>query len=204
MRRLILGLMLACAASSATAAESPQVEKGAVDLLRDAALSSPFTVLDQLLLRLDEKAREVAKEIQPERNDFRWSSLFPTGADSTVAYDKSRARTFIVFGLKLSGIDDPWRDVCAKHMNRISISLGLPHREHWDITGRSFFLKLLGPRILSDDAQLEAYKVFSDSIAVTLRFWVGKNGDQGTPSSYAVYCFYDNKTHQVSFFEQRP
>lgn len=200
MRRLMLGLMLACAASSAMAADVP-IENGAVDLLQEATLSQPFTILDQLLLRLDEKAREVAKDIRPENNDFRLYPSLRSGADSTVAYDRSTARTSIVFGLALSGIDDPWRDVCAKHIQRIHISLGLPHRRHWDITGRSFFLRLLGPRIQSDDVQHEAYKVFSDSIAVTLRLWVG---DHATQRSFALYCFYDNKTHRVSFLEQRP
>lgn len=168
MRRLMLCLMLAYTASSAAAAEPP-VEKGAVDLLQDATLSQPFTIFDQLLLGLDQKAREVAKEVTPEKNDFRLSRMGRSDATTTVVYDKSRARTSIQFGLDLSGIDDPWQDVCAKHVRRIAVRLALPHRNYWDTTARGFFLDLLGPRILSDDAQLAAYKVFSDSITVTLR-----------------------------------
>jgi hypothetical protein len=201
MRRLILGLMLASAVSSATATEYP-VEKGAVDLLQDTTLSQPFTIFDQLLLGLDQKAREIAKEVPPDKNDFRVSRMGLSDATSTVVYDKSRARTSIQFGLYLSGIDDPWQDVCAKHLGRIAVRLALPHRKYWDTTARGFFLDLLGPRILSDAAELAAYKVFSDSIAVTRRLIV-ESGDQAKPLKFIGYCFLDNKTGHVSFLEQK-
>ena len=189
MRRLVLGLMLACAVSSATAAEPP-IEKGAVDLLQNATLSQPFTIFDQLLLRLDQKAREVAKEIRPEKNDFRLHPLnYTLGVDSSVAYDKSYARTSIAFGLRLSGIDDPWQDVCAKHIKEIAARLRLPDSgKNWEISGRAFFSELLGPRMPSDDAQLAAYMVFSDSIAVTLRLMV-ESGDRAKPLKFIRYCF---------------
>lgn len=200
MRRLILGLMLACAASSATAA-GPPIEKGAVDLLQDKTLSQPFTIFDQLLLRLDEKAREVAKEIRPVKNDFRPSQLLAPDANSRVVYEKTWARTSVQFELYVSGIDDPWRDVCAKHVKRIAGRLWLPGSgKLWEISARTFFLQLLGPRMPSDDAQLAAYKVFSDSIAVTLTFKV-ESGDQAKSLKFIGHCFWDNKTGQVSFLE---
>lgn len=201
MRRLILGLVLVCAVSSATAAEPP-VEKGAVDLLQDLTLSQPFTVFDQLLLRLDQEAREVAKEVRPEMNDFRLSHLFPS-AHSKVAYEKAWARTSVQFELHVSGIDDPWRDVCAKHVKRIAHRLWLPASgENWESSARIFFSQLLGPRMPSDDAQLADYKAFSDSITVTLTLEV-ENEDRAKPLKFIGYCFYDNKAGQVSFLEQR-
>lgn len=176
---------------------------GTNDLLQDATLSQPFTVFDQLLLGLDRKASEVVKDLRPEKNDFRPSRRVPDGS-SKVWYDKSSARTVIELGLPVNGIDDPWRDVCAKRVKAIAGpgGLWLPDSEAWEITARIFFFPLLGPHIVSDNVNLANYKAFSDSIVVALIFLV-ESVDGAKPWKFSRQCFWDNKTGQVSFREHK-
>ena len=199
MRRLILGVTLACAAWSVEAADL--IEKGTEDLLQSASLSQPFTVFDQLLLSLDRKASEVAKYLRPEKNDFRPSTTVSGAATSRVYYDKSFARTAIEFHLTVSGIDDPWREVCAKRVRDVAGpgGLWLPSSNE-SIIARAFFSDHLGPRLVSDDAQLANYKAFSDSIVVQLRFLV-ESGGKPNRLKFLRQCSLDNKTNQVSFYE---
>jgi len=173
MWRLVLSAILACAAWCAYAADT--IDKGAEDLLKNSTLSQPFTVLDQLLLSLDRKATEVAKSLRPEKNDFRPSHTVSGEAHSRVSYERSTARTVIQFRLTVSGIDDPWRDVCAKRVkNIVTFGLELPYHKEWEQEFRpsalGFFADFLGPRLTSDPAQLANYKGFSDSIVVVLNF----------------------------------
>ena len=205
MRRVILSMILTCAAWSAEA--SDVVEKGAEDLLRNSTLSQPFTILDQLLLSLDRKASAVARSLRPEKNDFRPSHTVSPEAFSSVYYDKATARTVIEFRLTVSGIDDPWRDVCAKRLKDIvTFGLQLPYSGEWKQelkpTVVGFFSEFLGPRLTSDDAQLVSYKAFSDSIVVELRFLV-ESGEKKKPLKFLGQCFWDNKTSQLSFREYK-
>lgn len=206
MRRLIFSVILICAAWSAEGADL--IQKGAEDLLRNSTLSQPFTILDQLLLGLDRKASEVAKYLRPEKNDFRPTRIVSPDASSTVSYDKTIARTVIQFNLTVSGIDDPWRGVCEKRIKDIvTFGLSLPYSEEWKqemkLTAWGFFNGLLGPHLTSsDNAQLEKYKAFSDSIVVTLTFAV-ESGDRAKPLKFLRQCFWDNKTSQVTFREHK-
>lgn len=198
--------MLTSAAWSVEAADP--IEKGAEDLLQNSTLSQPFTILDQLLLSLDRKASEVARSLRPEKNDFRPSHIVPGGALSFVSYDKAIARTVIDFKLTVSGIDDPWRDVCAKRVKNIAgFGLQLPYSEHWkegdfNPTAMGFFSEFLGPRLTSTTAQLLNYKAFSDSIVVEFEFLV-ESGEKKKPLKFLHQCFWDNKTSQVSFREYK-
>lgn len=192
-----------CAAWNAEAADV--IEKGAEDLLRNSTLSQPFTILDQLLVNLDREASEVAKSLRPEKNDFRPSNTVSGNATSFVYYDKSSARTAIEFRLTVSGIDDPWRNVCKNRVSDIAaFGLWLPYHKEWQqefkITIPRFFSEILGSRLASDDAQLANYKAFSDSIVVALLFSV-ESGNREKPLKFLRQCFWDNKTGQVSFRE---
>src|SRR5438874_13491713 len=100
MRRLVLGAVLVCVGWGANAAD---VEKGAEDLLRNASLSQPFTIFDQLLLSLAHRATVVARSIRPEKNDFRPSRLVSPEAMSFVSYEETTARTLVKFDLTVSG-----------------------------------------------------------------------------------------------------
>lgn len=124
-----------------------------------------------------------------------------------VSYDKTIARTIIEFKLTVSGIDDPWRDVCEKRVkNIVTFGLGLPYSEEWKQelkpTAWGFFNEFLGPQLTSDDTQLAKYKAFSDSIVVTLTFAV-ESGNRVKPLKFLRQCFWDNKTSQVSFREYK-
>ena len=201
MRPLILGVTLACAAWSVEAADL--IDKGTEDLLQNAGLSQPFTVFDQLLLSLDRKASDVSKSLRPEKNDFRTSNTVSGDATSRVYYDKSSDRTAIEFSLYVSGIDDPWRDVCARRVRDIAGPRGLwlPSSKE-SIILHVFFNHHLGPRSVSHDAQLANYKAFSDSIVVALNFSV-ESGNRTKPLNFIYQCFLDNKTGQVSFSEYK-
>lgn len=200
MRRLILTVVLACAALSALAADV--IEKGAEDLLQNKALSQPFTVFDQLLLSLDRKANDVAEQFRPEKNDYRPSPGIG-GVFSTVLYEKSDLRTTVGFSLYVSGIDDPWRDVCAKRVKHIAYNgLGLPYTKNWELTKNGYFPSVLGARLTADSVQLDNYRSFSDSIVVGLKIMV-ESGDRKKPLKYIRECFFDNKTGLVSFREHK-
>src|SRR4051812_39743352 len=105
MVRLII-LILGCAAWPVDAAA--QIAKGDDDLLRNPNLSQSFTVLDQLLLTLARKASVTAKDLRPEKSDFRPSR--GGFVYSSVSYDRPLARTGVAFQVTVTGIDDPWRD----------------------------------------------------------------------------------------------
>lgn len=199
MRRLIPTVVLACAALSALAADV--IEKGAEDLLQNKALSQPFNVFDQLLLSLDRRANDVAKQFRPEKNDYR---PIPGIVEvfSSVLYEKSAFRTTIGFSLYVSGIDDPWRDVCAKRVKRIAYALGLPDAKNWEVSKYGYFPSVLGPRLTADRAQLDNYRSFSDSIVVGLKI-MEESGDRKKPLKHIRECFLDNKTGLVSFREHK-
>lgn len=203
MRSLIFSVVLICVAWNAEAADV--IEKGAEDLLRNSTLSQPFTIFDQLLVNLDRKASQVAIQFRPERNDFRPSRNVLSTTFSTTRYDNSTARTMVEFSTTVSGIDDPWRNVCKNRVSDIATSrLQLPYYKEWQqefkLTILGFFSEILGSRLASADAQLENYKAFSDSIVVALSFSV-ESGNREKPLKFLRQCFWDNKTAQVSFRE---
>ena len=205
MLHMALGMLLAFAALHVEAADA--IPKGDKDLLRDSTLSQSFTVFDELLLSLDRNALVVARVFRPKNGDFRPShNEYASLAISRVNYDKDHARIVIAFDLAVSGIDDPWRDVCAKRVREIvgPEGLWLPRNESnvWQMSARTFFTPLLGPRIFATDPQLEGYKAFSDSIVVALQFRV-ESGVQTKPLKFIRECFWDNKTGKVSFREYK-
>lgn len=199
MQRLILAVMLCCAVLGAEAAD----ERGAEDPLRNAGMSRPFTVFDQLLASLDRRASEIAERLRPEKNDFQPSITIPFIAISQVHYDRSSARIGIEFGLDVSGMADPWRDVCAKRVKDIvgprGLSLPSTRGKIWQPSAFLFFSPLLGARLVASD-QLENYKAFSDSIVIKLRFNV-EGSDRTKPLKFLRECFWDNKTGDISFRE---
>jgi hypothetical protein len=201
MRRLFLGF-LACAAWSANAADF--IDRGAEDLLRNPTLSQPFTVLDQLLMSLDGRARLAATDLRPEKNDFQPSRTGP-GVLTFVRYDKSMARTHVEFNLTITSINDPWRDVCKKHLSDlVTFGLRLPYYKEWQEkefrpTALGFFGDFLGSRLTSDQVQLTNYKSFSDSIVAELRLLQVSGGKP----KFLRQCFWDNRTGQVSFREHK-
>ena len=117
-RQILIIVVISFAMLIADAAQTITVpiKSGDEDLLKNHTLSQPFTIFDQLLLWLDQKANEQAKNIRPEKGDFQWPKIeMPTL--SNVKYDRSVYRTGIQFDLTVTGINDPWQNVCAKHVS---------------------------------------------------------------------------------------
>ena len=206
MRQIVLSAILICTILDAIAGDP--VDKGADDLLRNSTMSQPFTILDQLLLSLDRKAREAAKHFRPTKNDFQLGKNWLGQAFSFVKYDATNKRTHVQFSVVVSSIADPWRDVCVKWLkDTVTFGLGLPYHEEWKqqeyrLTALAFFSEFLGPRLASNQAQLTNYKSFSDSIVVELQFPV-ESGDRARPLKFLRQCFWDNKTGKISFAEYK-
>lgn len=199
--RLILTIILTCSIVCAEAANS--VDKGSKDLLHNPTLTQTFTVFDQLLLGLDHKADQISNHLQPEKNDFRLtSSEFPTL--STVYYDKTLFRTIVEFDLTVNGMDDPWRDVCAKHAKEIAgfRYLDLPNSKTWNPFDQRLISSILGPGIVSDNAQLDRFRAFFDSIVIHLTF---KIVDKDNPGhlKFARDCYLDNKTGRITYHQYK-
>lgn len=198
-------LVILSLAASAAIAEPLPIERGSEDLRRVPSLSQPFTVLDQLLLSLERRAAVVAKDIRPQKSEFRPSRMLDVS--SSVSFSSDINRVLVEFRVPVTGIDDPWREVCSKHLQQaVTFGLQLPYSEHWksknfNITATGFFGDFLGPR-LTTPAQLQSYKAFSDSIVVELLFLV-ESGERQKPLKYFRACLWDNKTSKSSFVDHK-
>jgi hypothetical protein len=197
---LVIGFLLLFA--NALFAAEPLTPKGADDLLRNDVLSRPFTVFDQLLLGMDQKAARVARAIRPENNDYRPSTregLLPSGH---VFYDEANRRTMVEFAIWVRGVEDPWRETCARRVRELVGPEGmlLPRTtpNAWPTSGYTFFPEFLGPRLTANDSRVDDYKSFSDSIAVSL-FIIVESGNPTKPLKYHHTCTFDNKTGQIFY-----
>lgn len=204
MFRLILTIIFILASSKLTAeAATLPIEKGSEDLLQNSTLTQPVTVLDQLLLGLKQRADQISSHIQPQKNDFRWANQeIPTL--SSVQYDKTLRRTVVEFDLAVGGMDDPWRNVCTKHIKEI-VGFGylsLPNTKTRDPLALGFISSILGPGIVSNFTQLHRLRSFFDSIVVDLSFKV-VDRDQSGDLEYLRDCYYDNKTGHVTYYEYK-
>lgn len=198
---VVLGLLLHFALTSDSLAQRRDVPvpPGGFDLTKDPALSRPFTILDQLLLGLQRQAEQEAGRFRPERGDYRPSRVAPD-AFAVTRYEPDIARVGILFSVNVTGMDDPWREVCRAHLKRlVSIgALGIPRRENTFLQP-GFLDHLVGPKS-HDPAFLRAMQPFLDSIVVSVQFAV-ESGKREQPLRALRSCFYDNKTGNVTFSE---
>jgi hypothetical protein len=168
-----------------TAAEGLNIETGSVDLLKSEVLSEPFTVFDQLLYSLGKGAAENKQYLRPENGDFRPSKL-NRDVSTEVRYEKGNMRVGVIFEVWVSGMNDPWRDVCKRHVETMASLLGVeglgsqikhPNPELKASQLHLFFSKYLGPKWSPDDMPVASLQPFVDSMVLIGSYWVeGKRG----------------------------
>jgi hypothetical protein len=114
-------------------------------------LSRPFTLFDQLLYGLEKRAAEVARLLQPNKDDFMMTFSSPS---AQVIYAKSISRVGIRYERIVKGMDEPWRKVCERHLTDLAKSLYIwnlgsqakhPYPELKEKEIKFFFSHLLGP-----------------------------------------------------------
>lgn len=210
-RALILGLVAFILVSTSAIGftqERIDLDKGKTDLLKNEGLSQPFTVLDQLLYSLQKEADADAKYFRPEDDDFRIGSGDSWGATASVAYDRGLLRVGVAFAVTVTGMNDPWREVCKKHVKEMAVILGvlLPHGEQASSDMGKTLLRVtaaryLGPMAQSGQVPITSLRDFFDSIVVTGRFPV--SGRNGKGLRYLRQCWLDTRSGRMSYYEHR-
>lgn len=171
-------------------------------------LSRPFTIFDQLLYSLEKQAIEYAKHLRPEKNDFTLSTLHYPSA--TVAYEKEISRVGVTFPVTVSGMNDPWRQVCERHVKSMALDLGVlslgsqaAHPNHemkaWGVHG--FFSRYLGPKVSLENMPVTSLQPFLDAVVVIVTFSVTGADKKGL--AYLRQCALDIKSNRMKYYEHR-
>lgn len=200
MIKFVVWLLLILTPLLALAEGKLEIEKGGVDLLTVDGLSRPFTVFDQLIHSLGREADEAAKALQPERNDFTPSWPGMDIARGQVGYSWTRRRVLVTFDLSVTGMNDPWREVCERHIRHmasrmmltglVSTSDGLSNR------GMLFLQRHLGTMFAEGGSGDEvSLQPFMDALVVTGRFF---------HPGYLRSCALDIKTNRMTYHEYIP
>jgi hypothetical protein len=202
----VLGFLLLI--STAAAAAGLDIQKGDVDLLKSEALSRPFTVFEQLLYSLEKEAIEDAKDLQPVNNDFKLSRLHYPSA--TVTYEKKTSRVGVTFPVTVSGMNDPWREVCERHIRYMALSLGVlglgsqathPNPGMKDAGVHQFFSRYLGPSMTLENTPVASLRPFLDAVVVIVSFSVERTDKKGL--AYIRQCALDIKSDHMEYFEHK-
>ena len=208
MRELIICLILAASSPLIVIAEDGlNIEKGNVDLLRSDVLSRPFTIFDQLLYSLGKEAAENAKYLRPENDDFR-PSRHGRDVSTEVRYEKGNSRVGVLFDVTVSGMNDPWRDVCKRHVEQMALSLGVRYLgsqvAHPDPAIKNsevqvFFSRYLGPKWSRDDIPVAALQPFIDSMVV-----IGGYKVEGVRTlAFLRYCALHINNGHMTYYEHK-
>lgn len=185
------------------------IEKGSVDLPKNEALAKPFTVLDQLLYSLKLEAMRASKFFNPENDDFRLLKYSDDHPQVDVQYTKDQRRVGISFELSVQGMDDPWEQVCERHIRKMTQILVLEEagsirdkpsfNDRDTLAYRRVFLQgLLGQVLIEDEAKVISLQPFIDAIVVIGKFSVWKDGK----FSYR-HCARDIKSKKMTYFESK-
>lgn len=194
--------------SIAASAGGLDIEKGSVDLLKSEALSRPVTIFDQLLYSLEKEAIEDAKDLRPEKNDFNLSTLHY--ASAKVTYEKKIARVGVIFSATVSSMNDPWREVCERHVHRMALTLGVlslgsqathPNPEMKDAEIRVFFSRHLGPNVSLGNMPVASLQPFLDEVVVIVQFSVERADKKGL--AYIRQCALDIKNNHMKYYEHK-
>lgn len=184
------------------------IEKGRVDLLKSEALSRPFTIFDQLLYSLQKEATEAAKYLRPKNNEFRFSKLHYSSAE--VGHEEIISRIGIVFPVIVSGMNDPWREVCKRNADHMAQTLGVvwlgsqvthPNPELQSVSVRMFFTKHLGANIPRRNIPVESLRSFLDALVIIVDFRVERAGGKGL--AYIRQCALDVRNNQMKYYEHK-
>lgn len=194
--------------SIAASASGLDIQKGDIDLLKSEALSRPFTIFDQLLYSLEKEAIEDAKYLRPEKNDFKLSTVHYPSA--TVTYEKKISRVGVTFPVTVSGMNDPWREVCERHIRYMALTLGVlglgsqaahPNPEMKDAGVQQFFSRYLGPSVTLENTPVASLRPFLDAVVVIVSFSVERTDKKGL--AYIRQCALDIKSDHMEYFEHK-
>jgi hypothetical protein len=176
---------------------------------KNEALAKPFTVLDQLLYSLKLEAVRASEFFDPEKDDFRlkYSDYHP---QVDVQYIKEQRRVDVSFELSVQGMDDPWEQVCERHIRKIAHLLVLEEagsirdksgfNDRDSLAYRRVFLqRLLGQDLIEDEAKIISLQPFIDAIVVIVKFSVWKDGK----FSFSRHCARDIKSKRMTYFEYK-
>jgi hypothetical protein len=191
--------------------KSLETEKGSIDLLKSEVFSRPFTIFDMLLHSLGKEITEAAKDIQPEKNDFIPSRYgYPSGQ---IRYIKEASRVAVGFDITVRGMNDPWREVCKRHVNHMAQYLGVSDLGSQQASAnnalasslteagiRGFFQSHLGPKV-SQDIPLAQFYPFLDALVVIGEFKVLTPDEKSL--AYLRFCQLDIKNDRMTFFEYK-
>ena len=210
MRSLVIaGILLLISLPFNAKAAGLDIEKGRVDLLKSEALSRPFTVFDQLLHSLQKEAMEAAKFLRPENNEFRLSRLHYPNAE--VRHEEKISRIGVLFPAIVTGINDPWREVCKKSASLMAQTLGVdwlgsqvvhPNPDMQIASVSNYFTKHLGANFPSANLPVSSLRPFIDALVIIVEFRVEQSGGKGR-LAYLRQCALDVKSNQMKYYEHK-
>jgi hypothetical protein len=210
MMKLLACLVLMLSSPLAVSAAEVQlkIEKGSVDPLTNDVLSKPFTIFDQLLYGIGKEAGEKVMDLRPVNEDYRVSKQH-SYISTEVRYEKGNSRVGVLFDMTVSGMNDPWRDVCKRQVTEMSRLL------HFEALGSQiatqegegkawrfhyFFTHYLGHKWSKEDMPATSLQPFIDSLVVIGGFKLqGKDGQL----AYLRYCALHINDDHVSYYEHK-
>lgn len=203
MIKFVVCLLLILTPLHASAEEGAdiEIEKGSSDLFQSKGLSRPFTIFDQLIYSLGREAVEAAKEIQPIKNDF--TPLWP-GMDTprgSVGYSWARRRVFVTFDLSVTAMNDPWREVCERHIRYMASHMmlrGLGSQSAEFSNWQQLFLQRHLGTTFAEAGDADSLQPFMDALVVMGRFYV--SATEKTPR-YLRSCALDIKTDRMTYHQ---
>jgi hypothetical protein len=207
MIKFVVSLVLILIPLSASAKVDLEIENGSVDLLKSEVLSRPFTIFDQLLYSLGKEAAQNAKYLQPENQDFRPSKHL-RDIFTEVRYEKGNSRVGVLFDMTVSGMNDPWREVCNRHVKDMALFLGVrslgsqiahPNPEIKASGVHLFFSRYLGPKWSQDDIPVASLQPFIDSMVIIGGYKV----EGGQTLAFLRYCALDIKNGHITYYEHK-
>jgi hypothetical protein len=206
MMRIVicLVLVLLLIPLSTSADSELEIETGGIDLLKSEALARPYTVFDHLLYSLDKEVNEAAKNLRPEKNDFRPSKYANDSA--RVTYEKEVSRVGVLFEKTISGMDDPWRKVCERHVRRMARDLGVSGLGSEQALVpeeglvRTFFKRHLGPTVFRDRS-MAPFQAFLDALVVIGQFKVEPADRKRVAHLFS--CALNIKNDHMTYFEHK-
>lgn len=210
MIKFVVLLVLILAPLTASAKAELEIENGSVDLLKSEVLSRPFTIFDQLLYSLGKEAAQNSKYLQPRNQNFR-PPKHGLVVSTEVRYEKGNSRVGVMFDMTVSGMNDPWRDVCKEHVRDMAMSLGIDglgsqvarppsDPEIKAAQAHHFFSRHLGMKWFSrDDMPYAALQPFIDSMVIIGVYRV----EGGRALAFLRYCALDIKSERITYYEHK-
>jgi hypothetical protein len=211
MMKLLACLVLTlCSPLASSAAEGQfNIEKGSVDPFTNDVLSKPFTIFDQLLYGLGKEAAEKVMDLRSKNEDYRVAKQH-SYISTEVRYEKENSRVVVGFDITVSGMNDPWRDVCKRQVIGLSellhfYALGSQVATYESGEGKAwrvhyFFKHYLGHKWSKEDMPAASLQPFIDSLVVIGGFKVAGNDGY---LAYLRYCALHINDGHISYYEHK-